>query len=90
MTQETGPSDSKKRQPPIILGIGLLLGGLLLAIALNAAYTTWAVNVSQHRWCDTIGLFNEAEHGTQAPTTAYGRQLAADFGNLYLSLGCSK
>lgn len=92
--EDPGPAGSPKKlrgwKPPDWDAIVIIAAGLILALALNAAYTTWAVSVSQHRWCDTIGLLDRAEHGTQAPSSAYGKQLAADFSRLYPALGCSR
>lgn len=83
-----GKREAGRWKAPDAPAIIIIVAGVILALALNAAYTTWAVNQSQHRWCATIGLLNRAEHGTQAPTSSYGKQLAADFGKLFPALGC--
>jgi hypothetical protein len=72
---------------PTFAGI-LIIAGAVLAVALNLAYTTWAVNTSQHRWCATIGLLNSADAHQPAPSTQFGRNLVADFNHLYTNLGC--
>jgi hypothetical protein len=88
---EPNRSKPPRWEPPNFTAIVLLLGGMILALALNAAYTTWAVSQSQHRWCNTIGLLNAASAAsTKKPTGPYGRQLAADFAQLFPALGCGR
>lgn len=74
---------ARERRPII-----MVVSALLLAIMLNAGYTTWLVQTSQHRWCATIGTLNNAAKGAPAPQTAYGRHLVQDFHDLYGGLGC--
>jgi hypothetical protein len=58
---------------------------LVLALGLNAAYTTWAVNASQHRWCAVIDLLNAAPPPAGVPQKNPARAYDHD---LKGSLGC--
>jgi hypothetical protein len=71
------------------LGIIILM---VVLIALSAAYTTWAVDISQHHWCATLHLLNVVKppdvKSLGPAWLEYRRQLAAQYTALQSSFGC--
>jgi hypothetical protein len=67
--------------------VALVLAGVVVALLLNAAFTAWSVNTSQHRWCQTLTLLNTSAR-RRPPTGTYGKALVRDFRDLHASLGC--
>lgn len=54
-------------------------------------YITFAVNQSQHKWCATFQLLNEAPAPKASPgnpSRIYSAKLAADFRELQSQFGC--
>jgi hypothetical protein len=78
--------------PRRISPIAVAVAAFVLALALNTAYTTWAVNTSQHRFCTTVGLVGAQKPppgNPQAnPSRAYLQELHLHFTQLYRSPGC--
>lgn len=78
------------------------IAGVVIAFGANTAYTIWQVHQSQHVWCDTIHLLNQAPvppASTQVPSdtatrryvkklATYERELGSDFQTLHGRLGC--
>ena len=73
--------------------ITLAVASILLALALNAGFTLWAVETSQHHWCATLDLLytEKPPPGPAArnPSRAYLQDLHARFADLRSSLGCA-
>jgi hypothetical protein len=87
--QAETPRARRPAGPPGIRGsVGLVIGAVVIALAVNVGYTTWSVNTSQHRWCSALVTLDTADQHAPAPTSKFGRQLVADFHNLRLSFGC--
>jgi hypothetical protein len=84
------PGAAERPRSPVALVLAVV--ALVLALGLNAAYTTWAVSNSQHRWCAVIDLLNAAPAPAgspqENPSRAYDQKLARDFRDLKGSLGC--
>ena len=81
------PGTAERSRNPVSVAAVIAIVALVLALGLNAAYTTWAVSASQHHWCATLTLLNAADAG-HPPTAGYGRALADDFRMLHRNLGC--
>jgi hypothetical protein len=70
------------------------IGGMILAVALNAGFTLWQTQQSQHKWCTTIETLNAADQAakkappSQKPKGAYSLALIKDFQQLQGQLGC--
>lgn len=86
----TGPDLTSPTRPPspIMRAVALVVIAVVLALGMNAAYTTWVVSTSQHRWCTTLVTLDNADEHAPPPTSKFGRQLVADFHNLRESFGC--
>lgn len=73
--------------------IALAVASILLALALNAGFTLWAVETSQHHWCATLNLLytEKPPPGNAAanPSRAYLQDLHARFADLRSNLGCA-
>jgi hypothetical protein len=86
------PGAAERSRSPVSLAAVIAVAALVLALGLNAAYTTWAVSNSQHRWCAVIDLLNAAPPPSGSPqknpSRAYEQGLARDFRDLKGSLGC--
>lgn len=87
MGQQQGTQPSPGR------AIALVLVSVLLAVALNAGFTYWAVTTSQRHWCATLDLLytEKPPPGNAAanPSRAYLQDLHARFADLRTSLGCT-
>lgn len=62
------------------------IGALLVLTLITGAANLWAsyaeVQASQHRWCSTLVTLDTADQHAPKPTSAFGRNLVADFRNL--------
>jgi hypothetical protein len=90
--------------PREVLAINFIAAGLVIAIALNAAYTTWAISSSQaaqrrqgisveHKICATLqrltALKPPAGDPGKNPSRAYEDDLHATLDQLGPDLGCA-
>lgn len=63
---------------------------ILIVLMLAVAYTTWAVDVSQHHWCAMLNLLATAKPPRGSVSTSpYAHHLYSDFQQLRASLGCT-
>jgi hypothetical protein len=86
-----GPVLPGPRPPsPIARAVALVVTAVVIALAMNVAYTTWSVTESQKRWCHTLITLDNADQHAPAPTTKFGRQLVTDFHHLRLAYGCGQ
>jgi hypothetical protein len=99
------PSPARAEYPItrlVLAAVGVFILGVLIMFVANAGYTIWQVHQSQHVWCDTIHLLNQAPvppASTQVPSdtatrryvkqlATYERELGSDFQTLRGRLGC--
>lgn len=68
--------------------VTMVITAVVIALAMNVAYTTWVVTQSQHRWCQTLTTLDNADQHAPAPTSKFGRQLVTDFHQLRVAYGC--
>ena len=87
------PEQGTQARPSPGRAIALAVASILLALALTAGFTYWAVTTSQHHWCATLNLLytEKPPPGPAAsnPSRAYLQDLHARFADLRSSLGCA-
>ncbi len=66
----------------------LLIVSVILAIGMNAGFTLWSVQRSQHQWCSALVTLDNADQHSPAPATEAGKHLFSDFHSLRESFGC--
>lgn len=53
------PGTPQHGAPSFTTGVVIVAVSLILTVLLSAGYTTYAVQQSQHKWCDTLNLLTE-------------------------------
>jgi hypothetical protein len=73
--------------------IALAVASIMLAVGLNAGFTYWSVETSQHHWCSTLNLLYTEKpppgNAARNPSRAYLQDLHTRFSDLRSSLGCA-
>jgi hypothetical protein len=87
------PLKGARAERPILGPMIAVVVGFVLFAALTVGYVSWSVSASQHTWCATINLLNEAPapataKGPPAPARVYDQHLAADFRTLKEKFRC--
>lgn len=76
-----------RAQNPFTRSLVTLVAGIVIALGLNASFTLWQVQQSQHRWCAVMVTLDNADQHAK-PTSQSGRNLFRDFHNLREEFGC--